>query len=264
MPNALKARFKNWRANPRRWNLSYILSRLDAIQSVRRQADHEATSNIRLLNPPIDPDYIEVLCEPAFQRSLVQARDSTELDEARLANIWNMVRIAGTGTFLEVGSFRGGTALHICNAIDEFHADAKFYCVDPFEAGGFEQLDACDSAFKPTDFTYTSRDQVQKLLASKPNAEVIQGYFPAAVEALDLRNISFCHLDVDVYDATKNCLAYLAPRLSSRSLILLDDIGHVGIPGALKAANEFVTADPSFLFIPIFPSQALLIPKLLW
>ncbi len=171
---------------------------------------------------------------------------------------------AGPGTFLEVGSFRGGTALHICNAIDEFHANAKFHCVDPFETGGFEQLDAGDGAFRPTDFTHTSCGQVQKLLASKPNAQVIQGYFPAAVEALNLGNISFCHLDVDVYEATRSCLAYVAPRLAPRSLILLDDIGHIGIPGALKAANEFVAADPSFLMIPIFPCQALLLPKLLW
>ena len=41
----------------------------------------------------------------------------------------------------------GETALHICNAIE--HRDADFYCFDPFEKGGFEEIGDQDQCFKP-------------------------------------------------------------------------------------------------------------------
>ena len=49
---------------------------------------------------------------------------------------------------------------------------------------------------------------VVRLLSCKPNAKVIQGFFPAAADGLELHGIAFCHLDIDVYEATKNSLEY--------------------------------------------------------
>ncbi|MGD1155318.1 MAG: class I SAM-dependent methyltransferase [Terriglobia bacterium] len=163
------------------------------------------------------------------------------------AKLWNLARLAGPGIFLEVGSFRGGTALHICNAIA--NRGATFYCFDPLEKGGFENLGAQDTCSKPGDFTDTQHEAVVKLLSSRPNAKVIQGYFPAAAEDLKLHDIEFCHLDVDVYEATKKSLEYLAPRLAPRGFIVLDDMGRLETPGVNKAVAEFLLViRPFFLF----------------
>jgi hypothetical protein len=215
-----------------------------------------------LLSPAIDIEYVAILFDPEFQSSVTQVKDYTCLDFARLANIWNLARLAGRGIFLEVGSYKGGTALHICNAIKHRHDD--FYCFDPFEKGGFENLGDQDRCFKPSDFTDTRYEKVVKLLSGKPNARVIQGFFPAAAEGLDLRDIAFCHLDVDIYEATKKSLEFLAPRLATRSLIVVDDVDHRETPGVNKAVAEFLASHPSFLFIPMFPTQAVLLAKSLW
>ena len=139
--------------------------------------------------------------------------------------------------------------------------DSAFYCFDPFENGGFEKLTDCDAAFEPDDFRDTQYEAVVKLLSSKPNAKVIQGFFPAVAEGLCLQEIAFGHLDVDTYEATKDSLEYLAPRLAIRGLLVLDDLGHRETPGVKKALDEFVAKHPSFVAIPMFPCQAVLLPK---
>jgi O-methyltransferase len=262
MMDALREHSGNWKASPRKWQITYILSRLRGIAGASFRRHRLAKNREKLLSPTIEAEYVEILSDPEFRSSVAQVKDYTCLDIARLANLWNLARLAGPGIFLEVGSFRGGTALHICNAIG--HRGASFYCFDPFEEGGFENLSDQDTCFKPSDFTDTRYEAVVKLLSSRPNAKVIQGYFPAAAESLNLHDIAFCHLDVDVYEATKNSLDYLAPRLAARSLIVLDDINHRETPGVNTAVAEFRAGHPSFLFIPVFPVQAVLLPKSLW
>jgi hypothetical protein len=93
---------------------------------------------------------------------------------------------------------------------------------------------------------------------------VIQGFFPQAAEPFDLHNIAFCHLDVDLFDATLKSLNYLAPRLAPSSAILVDDLDHTETPGVRKAVHQFLAENPSFLIIELFPCQGLLLPRHLW
>jgi len=260
-----KAHVSNWRKNPRRAQPRFILSRL------RRYFVKELRPVLRFfgyprpLNPPINTRTVDILHNPTFLRSVTQVKEYSCLDEARLANMWNLVKFVGDGIFVEVGSFLGGTALHICNAIDDsLHAGAKFYSFDPFEQGGFECIGSDETAFRNETFTETSYAAVVKRLSAKSNAQVIQGFFPQAAEPFDLRNIVFCHLDVDLYEATLKSLNYLAPRLAPRSAILVDDLGHVETPGVRKAVRQFLTENPSFLIIELFPCQGLLLPRHLW
>lgn len=259
---ALKAHLANWKRHPRKWQIGYVLSRLKTISLAPLKRYRLARYRQSLLKPEIESEYVKILFDPEFRSSVAQVKDYTCLDMARLANVWNLARLAGPGIFLEVGSFRGGTALHICNAIAA--RGTPFYCFDPFEKGGFENLGDLDTCFKPGDFRDTRHEAVVKLLSAKPNAKVIQGYFPAAAEDLNLQDIAFCHLDVDAYAATKQSLEYVAPRMAPRGLIVLDDLGHVETPGVDKAVAEFLAGHPSFLLVPMFPVQGVLLPKSFW
>ena len=228
--------------------------------AVRRRYD-VLLNRRRLLEPPIVTNNVEILFDEEFRRSVVQVKKHTLLDVARLANLWSLAQLAGPGVFLEVGSYRGGSALHICNAIDV--RGARFYCFDPFEKGGFEKITKLDKLFEANDFRDTPYEAVAKLLSGKHNATVVQGFFPAAAEGLDLTDIAFCHLDVDVYEATKSSLEYLAVHLAPRSMIVLDDVNRK-VEGVDAAISEFLADHPSFLFVPLFPSQGLILSKALW
>jgi O-methyltransferase len=228
--------------------------------TVSSHSERNSSSDQSLLSPPIEPDEAEILFDPAFRASVNQVKDFTCLDIARLANIWMFVRQCGPGVYLEVGSYRGGTARHICNAMPQ--KDSTFYCVDPFETGGYEHVH--DWEQKPAEFTDTRQHAVAALLSDKPFAHVVCGFFPPAIEPLDLQGVVFCHLDVNMYDATKKSLQYLAPRMERQSCIVVDDYGHRNTPGVALAVKDFLTACPDFLAFPIFPCQALLIPRHLW
>lgn len=252
--NALVESFSRWNRHPRKWDAHFVFDML-----LRRY--REARNRKRLLWPAIETDHVEILSDGEFRRSVAQVKRHTILDVARLANLWSLARLTGPGIFLEVGSYRGGSALHICNAIDA--RAASFYCFDPFEQGGFETLTERDQLFKVSDFQMTRYEAVVRLLSCKPNAKVIQGFFPSAAENLDLRDVAFCHLDVDVYAATKASLEYLASRLAKRSIIVLDDVNR-NVKGVDDALAEFLANHPSFLFMPMFPSQGVLLSKPLW
>ena len=174
MTQVIRERFLHSKSNPKKWKTADWASHLLTDLRARLRKSGTISSEAELLSPPIEKEYVSLLVDVDFQRSVAEARDHTCLDLVRLANLWTSVKMAGRGLFLEVGSYRGGTALHICNAME--HAGSYFYSFDPFEAGGFENLTDCDRAFRPTDFTDTNFEAVTRLLSSKPFAKVVPRY----------------------------------------------------------------------------------------
>ena len=197
---------------------------------------------------------------PEFQASCASARRHTLLDVARLANLWCLARMVGTGTFIEVGTYKGGGALHICNALA---TRGEFYCFDPFEDAGFESIEVLDELFHKEQFMNTRYGHVSDLLKVHPNATVVKGFFPSAARDLELGPIAFCHLDVDVYSATTASLDFLKDRLAQRSLVVLDDLNR-GVKGVQQAVSEFLHENPTFVLLPMFPSQGVLLSTELW
>ena len=66
---------------------------------------------------PMDPAHLEVLEDPVFQASVREVADLTMLDTARLANLWKLCKLSDPrGNILEVGSYKGGGALHLCGS----------------------------------------------------------------------------------------------------------------------------------------------------
>lgn len=250
--------FSRWRRHPHKWDLPYLIAARLRWMRDRRHVEEARRS---LLVPPIDTANVEILLDADFRKSAEEVGRYTLLDVARLANLWSLARLAGAGAFMEVGTYRGGAALHICNAIKG--RGYPFYCFDPFERGGFQTLRDDDALFEKNQFTDTRYEAVLSLLAGMPNAKVVQGFFPAVAEEIGISQIAFCHLDVDVYEATSASLEYLAERLAPRSLIVLDDL-HRKVLGVDRAVEHFMKSHPQFLLFPIFPSQGVLLSKRLW
>ena len=209
-----------------------------------------------VLIKPLDPIGPEILGDPAFQASCREIYDLTLLDTPRLANLWQLSRLTDpSGNILEVGSYRGGSALHLANA----NPKRQLFVCDSFE--GFDTLDpVLDQVFNRKMFKDTSRAAVEALFTSRGKpAQVIQGYFPDSCRNISLEPLSFAYLDMDVYEGTSQSLEFLATRMLPRSLILLDDFQRTA-HGVDKAVAEFVDRHPDWKVFPLFPSQALLVP----
>ena len=122
-------------------------------------------------------------------------------------------------------------------------------------------MDVCETI---NQFTDTSEEYVRSLFAShKKKAEIVKGFFPASALNVNLGEIAFCHLDVDVYDATKKSLYYLSDKLAKRSFILLDDY-HREAKGVDAAVDEFLRDHPRFRCFPLHSSQGLVFSLDLW
>jgi len=211
------------------------------------------------ITKPINPIDIEVLADPKFQASVTEVADLTLLDTPRLANLWQLCRMTDPrGNILEVGSYKGGGALHLSNSCPE----RKVIACDSF--GGFEKLDAeLDHNFDDYMFKDNSRQKVEGLFKSRGRpCEVIAGFFPASCRGKTIAPVSFVHLDADIYKSTIESLNFLEDNriLMEKSLIVLDDyLRHAD--GVVQAVKEFTAAHKDWMALPMFPGQGLLVPR---
>lgn len=206
---------------------------------------------------PIDPIGVELLGDRDFQESCAQVYNLTLLDTPRLANLWQLCRQTDPqGNILEVGVYQGGSALHLANS----SPGRQVFACDSFT--GFARLDkTLDHAFDEQMFKNTSKEAVERMFsASGRPIRVIAGFFPQSCAAVDLGRLSFVHLDVDVFEATLDALNYVSGKMMDRSLIVLDDYNRTA-DGVNRAIDSFLTKNSGWQVLPLFPSQALLIPK---
>jgi len=207
---------------------------------------------------PLDPNGVAVLRDPAFQSSCREIEGLTLLDTHRLANLWQIARqAAGSGCMIEVGSYRGGSALHLSNACP----DRRLYVCDAF-ADGFATLDAkIDNRFQAHQFSDNRRDDVENLFRTRRrDAVIVEGFFPESIMKLGVETgpIAFAHVDVDVYQATADTLEYLRPRMNPRSCIVLDDVQREA-HGVDQAIAEYVQRHREWMYLPLFPGQGVLL-----
>jgi predicted O-methyltransferase YrrM len=213
------------------------------------------------ITKPIKTHSVEILSDDAFQASVRETQTITLLDTARLANLWSLCKLTdAAGAILEIGTYKGGGALHLSNAAPKRH----IIVCDPFSPESFKELDPIiDSKFAKGAFKNVSSEAVAQLFQSKLRSyEVIVGYFPDSVRDKVLPQISFVHLDADVYEATYSSLEFVlrSSLLMERTLIVLDDY-YREVEGVKKAVDDILKIHSDWMVLPLFPAQGILIPK---
>lgn len=209
---------------------------------------------------PLDTNGVEILQDKVFLSSCREVKAFSLLDTNRLINLWEYCKRSNPdGAILEVGSYKGGGALHLSNC----QPSRSVFIFESFE--GFELVDAqLDMNFNMQQFKDTAQSNVEKLFKSK-NREVTvtPGFFPESAKTLDLPRISFVHLDVDIYKATIESLCFLDDKMTDKSFILIDDARR-NCKGVDKAIDEFIHKSKKWIYLPLFPSQGLLVHKSWW
>jgi O-methyltransferase len=211
------------------------------------------------ITKPTDESYLEVLDDAAFKASIDEVKNITLLDTARLANLWQLARMSNPkGSMIEIGSYKGGGAIHISNSCP---GRTIFVC-DTFEGFGELPMDPkLDHLFARERFRDTSFDFVKSHWSQKRrDVRWVRGYFPESAADIKIENISFAHIDLDIYESTVNALRYLQPRLIDRSVVVFDDYLR-GADGVVKAAREFSEQHPDWATFPLFPGQGLMLHR---
>jgi O-methyltransferase len=139
------------------------------------------------------------------------------------------------GEIAEVGVYRGGSARLMC----EVRGNRTLYLFDTFE--GLPTTDQLDSCFGAGQYA-ASFEAVRSYLAKFPNVHIYKGLFPDTSAPIADKRFSFVHLDVDLYQPTRDSLEFFYPRLNSGGMFLIHD--YLWAEGVRKAVREFFASRP--------------------
>jgi len=138
------------------------------------------------------------------------------------------------GSVIEVGVYRGGSAIRLVHAFPE----RQIYLADTFTGIPYDRKEGHHhkGLFGDVDF-----QAVQDLFAPYPNVKLLQGIFPNAfMDLLDQGHFAFVHLDCDMWESYLLSLGFLYPRTEKGGMIVFDDYMIGSAPGATLAVNTFM------------------------
>ena len=87
-------------------------------------------------------------------------------------------------------------------------------------------------------------DTVRDNLSEFDNVSFHKGWIPERFPDVEDRRFSFLHIDVDLYEPTRDSVAFFYPRMSDGGIILCDDYGSTFCSGATKAIDEYLADKP--------------------
>lgn len=134
------------------------------------------------------------------------------------------------GEIAEVGVYRGGSARLMCEAL----ADRQLFLFDTFE--GLPTTGEIDSRFSAGQYA-ASVETVQSYLNKFSNVHIYKGLFPATSGPIADKRFSFVHLDMDLYQPTRDALEFFYPRVNPGGMFLIHD--YLWAEGVRRAVEEF-------------------------
>lgn len=141
------------------------------------------------------------------------------------------------GDTAECGVFQGATSYLICKAneqITKFHR--THFMFDSFE--GLSEPNPQDGVYwRKGDLAATEELTRQRLQECK-NTVFMKGWIPSRFSEVADRRFAFVHIDVDLYEPTRDAIEFFYPRLNEGAVLVVDDYGFTSCPGATRAVEE--------------------------
>jgi len=105
----------------------------------------------------------------------------------------------------------------------------------------------------------SQEDQTRRNLSDFKNVHFHPGWIPARFPDVSDRSFALVHLDVDLYEPTRDALAFFWPRIAVGGMLVCDDYGSVKCPGPRKALDEFFDRTAGARIVEIPTGQAMAI-----
>lgn len=157
-----------------------------------------------------------------------------------------------TGDNVECGVYHGyGSKIILDNSKKDLHL------IDSFE--GLSVPDASDGeAWKSGDMSVSLDIVTQNLKDYTNRINLHRGFIPYVFEHVEIKQIAFAHIDVDLYIPTLSSLEFVSNKLQVGGMIICDDYGFSNCPGARKACDEFIDMNQNFTLLPLPTGGALI------
>ncbi|MEI6586647.1 MAG: TylF/MycF/NovP-related O-methyltransferase [Sediminibacterium sp.] len=187
-------------------------------------------------NPELDKDFFQVISDwwPNDDVSLLFKNPMYD----RYYIMWKYSKLISTleGDFVECGVYNGSTAnimaTNCNNTLHLFDSWEGLSELGPYDNAIYEDLTFGFTDYK---FKYEFKKTKQNLI-KHDNIKYYKGWIPKVLN-LDTK-ISFLHLDLDLYQPTKDCLEYFWEKIIDGGIVLCDLHNEVST-GASKATKDF-------------------------
>lgn len=160
---------------------------------------------------------------------------------------WSMAiaTLGVEGDTVECGVLDGATSYLICNAAKKLGIHKRHHAFDSWE-GLSDVLPEDHTENKLNTFFWkkgdlsVSQETTMKNLAAFDSISYYKGWIPSRFKEVEEISFSFVHIDVDIYQPTRDSLEFFYPRMNPGGIILCDDYGYHTCPGAKKAFDDFM------------------------
>ena len=171
-------------------------------------------------------------------------------DSARLNMLFESAKRQITKSncdFIELGVFRGGTALLLASVIKHYQSPCKIHLLDSWE--GLPDLAEEDTGtfVKKGVFSASSEGEVKSWLSKFGLLDVCMthvGWIEDTLPVIQGR-FSLAYIDLDLYKPIQFSLSWLSDKMDNDGVIIVDDYGDESnrrFPGVEKAVSEFISS----------------------
>jgi hypothetical protein len=144
------------------------------------------------------------------------------------------------GDTAECGAFRGHSSYLICRRIQG--TNRLHHVFDSFE--GLSRPRTEDGSYWAEGNLSAAEDSIRHNLREFDFVRYYKGWIPTRFSDVEHQRFSFVHVDVDLYEPTRDSLSFFYPRLNPGGILICDDYGFQWCPGAKKAMDEFMADKP--------------------
>jgi hypothetical protein len=205
-----------------------------------------------------DPDFLNAKAEAERLRIVGIPSDRCYL----LLEMARHVR-AIPGDAAECGTRFGKSSLFILTGFGAGSAK-QFEIFDSFqglsEPGQGDKDEKGEISWTPGDLAVPEDIVRKNLHAYAGRINLHKGWIPSRFSDVADRRFAFVHIDVDLYEPTRDSIAFFYPRTNAGGVIICDDYGSAYCPGAKKAFDEFFHDKPEQV-ISLPTGQALVIKQ---
>ncbi len=183
--------------------------------------------------------------DPAFNDFLARFGELNGLNTGRRWTLHQLLRLveAVPGDTAECGVYIGTSSYLICQANRRSAVHRRWhYLFDSFE--GLSQPGEFDGDYWARGNLACREETARENLADFTNLSFHRGWIPERFPEIESRRFAFVHIDVDLYEPTRDSLAFFYPRLNPGGIILCDDYGFTTCPGATQACEEYLRDKP--------------------
>jgi len=173
-----------------------------------------------------------------FEEIWSEAKDFTMLDEPRARFLYNACAAVENlpGDLLEVGTFRGGSALILSRCLPS-HRVVTF---DTFAGMPPTYFPVDGDYFQKRTFYETDLEKnCLKLLKNLDNVKICKAVFgPDSLAPLASSRIALLFYDGDLYIGAVDAIRFAYPRMPAGGILIFDDYDRQQCPGVSQAISD--------------------------